>query len=308
MDGQLTVSSSPGKGSAFLFSFPLEILDDHPPVQPLPKLPLQRVLVVDDNATNCGLMQGIFDWMGISCTTCRGGAEALIALEASAGADHPFELIITDHQMPVMDGIALVREIKRTMNGKTQPFIMMLSSLEKDMYRQQAEQAGIRKFLTKPVKLQHLSNTLLDLFDIAGPGEPAAIERPRINRLTENESILVAEDDPINMLLISEVLRKMGFEVIHAANGREALETLPHHKPLLIFMDINMPDMDGFTATRIIRGRPGPHSEIPIIALTADAMEEDKQRCLQAGMNGFISKPFRLEEIEEVLKKFTMVP
>jgi PAS domain S-box-containing protein len=305
MGGQLKVSSSPEKGSTFIFSFPLEIADDLPPVPPMPKFPLHRVLVVDDNATNCELMQGIFDWLDISCMTCRGGAEALLALETADKNGQPFELIITDHQMPMMDGIALVKEIKRTRIGKTQPFILMLSSLEKDMNRQEAEKAGIRKFLTKPVKLQYLNNTLLDLFDLTGPAGPVPVLTPRIDKLTENASVLVAEDDPINMLLISEVLGKMGFEVIQAGNGSEALEILPHHKPLLVFMDINMPGMDGFAATRIIRGWDPPYGDIPIIALTADAMEEDRQRCLDAGMNDFISKPFRLEEIDEVLRKFT---
>jgi PAS domain S-box-containing protein len=303
MGGRLTVSSSPGLGSSFIFSFPLEIVDELPPV-PLHRFPLRQVLVVDDNATNCGLMQGIFDYLCIPCMTCPGGAEALLALEAFAGTDRPVDLIITDHQMPLMDGITLVKEIKRTMTGKTQPVIMMLSSLEKDMYRLEAEKAGIRKFLPKPVKLQHLNNILLDLFDISGPGHPDPVASPRIPRLTESGTIMVIEDDPINMLLISEVLRKMGFDAIQATNGREALEILPLHQPSLIFMDINMPVMDGFTATRIIRGWPFPHCSIPIIALTADAMEEDKQRCLEAGMNGYISKPFRLEEIAEVLRKF----
>ncbi len=303
MEGRLTVSSNSGTGSSFVLSFPLEIVDELPPV-PLHKFPLQQVLVVDDSPTNCDLMQGIFDYLGIACMTCPGGAEALLALETFVATDRPIDLIITDHQMPLMDGITLVKEIKRTMTGKTQPVIMMLSSLEKDMYRQQAEKAGIHMFLSKPVKLQHLNNTLLDLFKIHRPDPTDPTASPRLSRLTENATIMVVEDDPINMLLISEVLRKMGFQAIQVANGREAVETLPLHQPLLIFMDINMPVMDGFTATGIIRGWPQPYCAIPIIALTADAMEEDKQRCLEAGMNGYISKPFRLEEIEEVLRKF----
>ena len=114
----------------------------------------------------------------------------------------------------------------------------------------------------------------------------------------------MAEDEPINMLLISEVLGKMGFHVIKAASGKEVLGLLHLHEPRIIFMDINMPEMDGYTATRFIRHLDSPLSAIPIIALTADAMSEDKQRCLDAGMNGFISKPFRLEEIKEVLQQY----
>jgi CheY-like chemotaxis protein len=310
MGGTLTVTSRAGAGSSFLFSLPLELIDDRPPVRPDPRFPLRRVLVVDDLATNCELMQGIFDYLDIPCTTCRGGSEALVALDASVRDNQPFGLIITDHQMPAMDGIELVKQIKKGTGSRTQPLIMMLSSLEKDSCRKEAEKAGISKFLPKPVRLQHLNNMLLDLFEMPVPADTIhdAGSRPVVPRLTENASILVAEDDPINMLLISEVLSKMGFEVIRAGDGDEALKTLPLHNPLLIFMDINMPGMDGFEATRIIRGWSPPYCDIPIIALTADAMKEDKERCLQAGMNGFISKPFRLEEIGEVLKTFIPPP
>ena len=109
------------------------------------------------------------------------------------------------------------------------------------------------------------------------------------------------------MMLISEVLGKMGLEVIKATNGEEAIDLLHHHEPMMIFMDINMPVMDGFTATQQIRKLNRPGRPIPIIALTADAMQEDKERCLQIGMNDFVSKPFRLHEIEKILKAYLKV-
>jgi CheY-like chemotaxis protein len=112
------------------------------------------------------------------------------------------------------------------------------------------------------------------------------------------------EDDPLNMLLISEVLRKMGVEVIKATNGQEALEILSYEYPSLIFMDVNMPVMDGFTASRLIRRLPWPNNSVPIVALTADAMKEDRERCLKEGMNDYVSKPFRLEEITFILKRY----
>ena len=115
-------------------------------------------------------------------------------------------------------------------------------------------------------------------------------------------TVLVVEDDPLNMLLISEVLTRMGLRVIRANNGRQALEILIQEKPALIFMDINMPEQDGYETTRLIRQQPGAMGQTPIVALTADAMEEDKRKCLEAGMNSFITKPFRLEEIEEAVE------
>ena len=128
-----------------------------------------------------------------------------------------------------------------------------------------------------------------------------------LQKLTDGASVLVAEDEPVNMLLISEVLSKMGFTVIRAGNGKEVLELLKIHQPKIIFMDVNMPEMDGLEATAIIRAQSRPQSNIPIIALTAGAMKEDRERCLRAGMNSFVSKPFRLEELEGVVKKYLSV-
>jgi CheY-like chemotaxis protein len=128
-----------------------------------------------------------------------------------------------------------------------------------------------------------------------------------VEKVAEPTSIMVADDDPINMLLISEVLRRMGFEVIQVSNGKEALERLPQCDPVIIFMDVNMPEMDGYTTTRHIRQMPEPWCRLPIIALTADAMKGDREKCLEAGMNKYISKPFRLEEIDEVLRDYMLM-
>jgi CheY-like chemotaxis protein len=127
---------------------------------------------------------------------------------------------------------------------------------------------------------------------------------PVIAKAEEGATILVTEDNPLNMLLISEILGNMGHEVIQAENGEEALAMLLLHSPAMIFMDVNMPVMDGYTATERIRALPYPKCNIPIVALTADAMKEDRERCLEIGMNAFVSKPFRLKEIETVTETY----
>jgi CheY-like chemotaxis protein len=147
-------------------------------------------------------------------------------------------------------------------------------------------------------------NLLSYLFDKSYLNPETIDQVPKINKFSGETQILVAEDDPINLLLITEVLGKMGFDIITAGDGEEALSMLNNHHPALIFMDINMPVMDGYQATELIRQLPNGMSQIPIIALTADAMKEDKEKCLEIGMNDFISKPFRLVEIESVLKKY----
>lgn len=302
MAGEITVTSEPGRGSTFSFSLPLEIVEDVPATHP-PLTALKKVLVVDDNATNCRLMQAIFEYLFIPCVICQSGTEALAAISASL-AEQPFDLIITDHQMPGMDGITLVREIRKRLRHHAQPFMLMLSSLEKMTYQREAEQAGINIFLQKPVKLHEITGILLSLVDKPGDTKDDSSPIPRINSLTEGACVLVVEDDAINLSLITELLQRMGFQVMQAGNGREALEILSQVQPILIFMDVNMPEMDGYATTRIIRRLPNPLGKIPIVALTADAMADDKEKCLNAGMNNFISKPFRITEIESTLKLY----
>ena len=304
MGGALQVQSEPGKGSVFTLRLTLEIVDEMSTVPSVRRPALRRVLVVDDNITNCHLLENIFRYMGVGCTACTGAKQALDILATSEDRA-PFDLIITDHQMPVIDGITLVGRIKELLRDRPQPFILMLSSLDKGMYLEDAGRAGIDLFLSKPVKLPELNSTLQSIFGTAQENPAAGPSRPEIPKLSNNNAtILVAEDEPVNMLLISEVLTKMGFIVIKATNGKEVLDLLGSQQPAIILMDVNMPVMDGLETTQIIRALPHPQRNIPIVALTAGAMSEDQERCLRAGMNSFITKPFKLEDLESVLKQY----
>jgi PAS domain S-box-containing protein len=306
MGGNVSAESKPGQGSAFTFRLVLEITDGRPQLVPQEKALLNRVLVVDDNEGNRCLLQGIFNYLRIPCETAAGGPEALAAISHAEEINQPFELVITDHHMPGMDGIMLAKELNK--RDRQTAVMLMLSSLEKNMYQHEAEKTGIRRFLNKPVKLQDFNNTILSYFNQQTIAPAAPVSHPRIERLTNSAVIMVVEDEPVNMLLISEVLRKMGFEVLKAGNGKEAIDVLDTATPALVFMDVNMPEMDGFTATSLIRQLPGEIATVPIIALTADAMKEDRERCLKAGMNDYISKPFRLEEIEAILRQYVVGP
>lgn len=304
MEGNLSVESEPGIGSTFTLNLVLQVIDEAARIAVPPKGLLRKVLVVDDNVTNCQLMQGIFEYLNIPCKICFNGPDALKIIEEARDNNELFDLIITDHQMPVMDGITLVREIKNLLSDSSEPFILMLSSLEKTMFQQEAENIGIDKFLSKPVKLNELVNLLSFLFEKSHLKKEPNINIPVLATFDDKIQVLVAEDNAMNMLLITEVLSNMGLDVIPAANGRETLRLLDQYDPAMIFMDVNMPGMDGFEATKAIRQLNSPKKNIPIIALTADAMKEDKERCLNVGMNDFVSKPFRLNEIESVLKKY----
>jgi signal transduction histidine kinase/DNA-binding response OmpR family regulator len=304
MDGSLKVESELGKGSVFSLHLPLIITDERPCVFPASRGVLREVLVIDDNETNCRLMQGIFEYLHIPCKICFSGSEALTVIKDAVDNKRLFDLIITDHQMPEMDGITLVKEIKKLLPGHAEPFILMLSSLEKTLFQKEAERIGIDKFLSKPVKLNELVNLLSFLFENSYLQKNPVANVPKIVKSYEDVRVLVAEDEPMNMLLITEVLGNMGIEVIRAGNGEEAVAMLLMHDPALIFMDINMPLMDGYNATARIRALNSEHRNVPVIALTADAMKEDRERCLSIGMNDFVSKPFRLQEIEFILKTY----
>lgn len=306
MGGNLSVKSEFNKGSEFTLTLALEIQNEQPIVVPGNNISLKKVLIVDDNETNRQLMSAVFEYLQIPCEVYMSGAAALNAIYEAELHNNPFDLIITDHQMPGMDGITLVKEINKRITRQKNYTILMLSSLEKNMYQLEAEKNGIHKFLSKPVKLHELQNTLLSLFNkqVAANQAPAAI--PGIEKITDTAVIMVVEDEPINMMLISEVLGKMGFQIVKAGNGREAIDMLKTKTPQLIFMDVNMPVMDGFTATELIRCLPEPTCHIPVIALTADAMKEDRERCIASGMNDYLSKPFRLEELEKVIRQYVL--
>ena len=307
MHGSLTVESEAGKGSSFSLCLPLEVANDKPEIQLQPKPMLKKVLVVDDNLTNLHLMEETLGYFQIYSESTTNGPEALLKIESARLSGQPFDLIITDHHMPGMDGISLVKHIKESGAGVSQPVILMLSSLEKNLYQHEADKIGINKFISKPVKLHELNTTLLTLFEKNMQNDSLHPSFGVIEKITQAATIMVVDDDPINMMLISEVLKRMGFDIIQMHNGREVVENLSHYDPVLIFMDVNMPEMDGYMTTRIVRKMETPQARIPIIALTADAMKGDRERCLDAGMNSYISKPFKLEEIEAILREYVLL-
>jgi signal transduction histidine kinase/CheY-like chemotaxis protein len=301
MHGNLSVKSSTGNGSVFTLHLPLEVINEHPQVSAKNKLPLKNVLVVDDNDTSRWQVQQILNYFRISNVAASNAGDAIQKIESASPAK-PFDLIITDYHMPEMDGVQLTRQLRKKQFGTELPVILMLSSLEKDLFQHEADKTKLFHILTKPVKLYELYGLLCSLFIKQNQANKIPTTTPAIKKFGDSTLVMVVEDDPINMMLITEVLRKMGFQILKAENGRRAIEILPHHQPELIFMDVNMPELDGFATTRLIRQMPEPHCSLPIIALTADAMQGDKERCIEAGMNSYVSKPFRLEEIEFVLK------
>jgi CheY-like chemotaxis protein len=307
MGGQLSVSSDVGQGSTFTLQLAMEVVNEQPQLLSDPIMSIRKVLIADANASNRQWLKEILGYFKIDCELAGSAQEALILLDNLHHQKQTPGLVICDQHMPGIDGIHFIKEIRNQSAFSKLPVSLMLTSLEKNLYQNEADKLGVSHLLTKPVKLYELYSLLCSLSSGARVPEAERQNSKIIEKFADAVTIMVVEDDPINMMLISEVLRKMGFYVIKAVNGKQALEILPKFDPVLIFMDVNMPEMDGFTTTRFIRQLPEPHCSIPVIALTADAMQGDREKCIEAGMNDYVTKPFRIEEIEAVLKNRTLL-
>ncbi|MFC2157234.1 PAS domain S-box protein [Acidobacteriota bacterium] len=306
MGGNLSVKSESGKGSRFNFTasfgvqkvpkgklVPVELLD-------LNDLP---VLVVDDNATNRLLLRDMLTNWNIKPSTASSGRSALKMLKEASNAGRPFKLAIIDSQMPEIDGFELARRIK-TVPEFSDIRIMMLTSSGMRGDATRCRQLGILAYLTKPIRQSELLNTIMIVLgeDSIGHKTSNLITKYSIRESHKKLHILVAEDNPINQKVAAHILQKFGSSVVLTNNGREALQALQEEDFDLILMDVQMPEMDGFQATAAIRQieqKTGHH--IPIIAVTAHAMKGDKEKCLEAGMDGYVSKPLKAEDLFQVI-------
>ncbi|MCX6306804.1 MAG: PAS domain S-box protein [Bacteroidetes bacterium] len=306
MNGRLIVESEPGIGSTFSCELPLKVATEHRPEQ-LPKSDISRVLVVDDNFTNLKILKDMLTYWGIDSTVCSNGHDALEELKTADQPGQGFDLVIVDMHMPGMDGLAVAEKIRANHDLRSDPVIFMYSSVEKDNIIERCKNLGIDRYLTKPVKMK-------DFFELLHQGRSGSSERSdrplpsgQENLQVEpGKNILIAEDNSINMKLLSVMLLKTGVNVLSAINGDEAILQYKNNKIDLIFMDVHMPEKDGFQATREIRSMEGPGRHIPIIALTAIALPGDREKCIESGMDDYLSKPFRKDDLYAVITKYLM--
>ena len=298
MDGRMWAESRVGDGSTFHFTIKAEAAPAAPAAHRGRTAELQgkRLLIVDDNATNRHILRRQTESWEMMARDTASPREALEWIQRG----DPFDIGILDMQMPDMDGLTLASEIRKHRDARTLP-LMMLTSIGRQ------SQPGMEEFavnLTKPIKPSQLYDALMDVFGqqpvhAAMAAAPERAERPARGGLR----ILVAEDNAVNQQLAVLLLQKLGYRADLAGDGTEALEALERQPYDVVLMDVQMPEMDGLEATRRIHQRWPADNRPYIIAVTANAMEGDREACLAAGMDDYMSKPIREEELAATLSR-----
>jgi PAS domain S-box-containing protein len=313
MGGRIWAESELGKGSAFHLTVDMELGEEvavpgfagsaQPGV-----LKGTSVLIVDDNRTNRRILEGLVTNWGMKPVLASDGESALAALQAAREAGHPFQLILTDMHMPKMDGFALVERVARESRPKT-PAIMMLTSGGHRNDTARCEELGVAAYLLKPVRRAELREAIERVLGAATENRQEALitDSTLVHHRDAQTtlSILLAEDNDVNQKLATRMLEKRGHRVTVAANGLQALDALRETTYDLVLMDVQMPEMDGIEATSELRSREmGSGRHQPVIAMTALVMQGDRERCLAAGMDGYLTKPIRPRALDEVLEQF----
>ena len=296
MDGNIWVESNYGIGSAFHFTAWFSIASGKTKRRLLiPDIAGIRVLVVDDNQQAREILTEALKGLALRAQSLSSGEDAIREL-ASADAQDPYQLVLMDWHMPGIDGLEASRIIKRGGRIKHVPRIVMVTAFGREDIRTQAEEIEIDGYLLKPVTPSTLYETLVELFGVADRED----DRSRATNVATSHDatgirILLVEDNEVNQQVAAELLEGAGASVRIASHGGEALKILTEGEqppPFdIVFMDLQMPEMDGFAATRLLRAQP-QFQGLPIIAMTAHALVEERQRCLEAGMNDHVSKPF----------------
>jgi signal transduction histidine kinase/CheY-like chemotaxis protein/HPt (histidine-containing phosphotransfer) domain-containing protein len=303
MGGELAVRSQAGSGATFYFTIelPREIAADEE-LQPA-RLTHARALVVDDHATNREILAAQLGSWGMEVSVASTGAQALEILQRQA--DDPFDVLLLDMHMPGMDGLTVARTVQAT-PALNDPAVIMLSSIAATVARSEWREAGISAWLTKPVRQRQLQGSLVTVLTGRRAGQTGSTQSvctvPSASRVS-GRRVLLVEDNPVNQEVARGMLATLGANVISAWHGRAGLEALRRDRFDVVLMDCHMPELDGYQTTRSFREWEARHQRprTPVIALTANAMRGDEQKCLASGMDAYLAKPFTLAQLAAAL-------
>lgn len=312
MGGEIWVKSEVDRGTQIHFTVRLGVGEVKPiklgTIAPPEVLRNAKVLLVDDNRTNLRILEGMLKLWEMKLTSVQSGEAALLQLSTAWKAGEPYMLVLTDMHMPKMDGFSLIEHIRQKPE-LSMAIIMMLTSAGHRGDAARCHELGVAAYLLKPIRQSELREAIARV--LGAPPQGGAI--PLITRYSLHDArdpasslrVLVAEDNSVNQLLATRLLQKRGHSVVVVPNGREALAALDNGIFDLVLMDVQMPEMDGLEATTLIREKEkasGTHQSI--VALTANAIKGDRERYLAAGMDGYLSKPIRPEELNELLQVY----
>jgi len=312
MGGRIWVESEPGQGSCFHFTILARAATVNNPGRAFGESALagRRVLVVDDNATSRRILADMLRQWRMEPTPAASGAEATALLRPEGALGRPFDVLLVDAHMPESDGFELVREIRGRFGIAPSRVVMLTSAGERGDPARCCE-LGVGAYLAKPVAQSQLSDVLLKVL----------VSKPRVDGSTEfptrylppegqhNLRVLLAEDNPVNQRLALRLLEKRGYLVTVVRDGREALTAVEQGNFDVVLMDVEMPELDGFEATALIREQENATARhVKIIAMTAHAMKGDRERCLDAGMDGYVAKPIKAQELFQEIQNLVDQP
>ncbi len=302
MNGKIWAESTPGKGSTFYFTVKvMPVILDTEPLSKIPQILYnKKILIIEDNPTTLLIIKRYLESFGFStdlANTAETGLKKFYESEKIGG----YKIIICDIKLPGIDGITFIKKIKKQKNIPIPP-IIIISALEQPTFFERAKKEGIEHLLMKPIKPSILFNATMEILGYPSLSDEVSKKEKSSSSIFKNTSVLLVEDNPINQMVATEILESENMSVVKACTGYEAIDAIKKQEFDIVLMDVQMPELDGLETTRLIRTEM-KNMHLPIVAMTAHAMYGDREKCIESGMNDYITKPIDQKKLFQVMKK-----